>query len=284
MSLGETAPPSSVDSPPRMTATSDHSPTPDQRLAVRVRPPRRPVMYQRWRELLFLHWRYPADVIQSLLPPGLTVDTCDSSAWVGIVPFFMRRIRPWWSPPIPGVSYFLELNLRTYVYDHHGTPGVWFFSLDASQRFAVWWGRRFFHLPYHPARMSAAWDRSSGRVSFTSQRRGAPASQTCRFEYLPSPPLRLSAPGTLEYFLIERYFLFARSPGGAISSGQVIHAPYEISDVDVRHWDEHLLELSGLPLPGRRPDHALLSRGVDVDIFPLLPLEQAPNSRADPRV
>ncbi len=91
-------------------------------------------MYHSWQDLLFLHWTFKPDLIQQLLPPGLHVDTFDGHAWLGVVPFFMRNIRPWWCPAIPGLSHFQELNLRTYVVDEQGTPGVWFLSLDADWR------------------------------------------------------------------------------------------------------------------------------------------------------
>jgi uncharacterized protein len=255
-----------------MSVAIDPAPTLKQRLAVRERPNERPVMYQSWRELLFLHWPCPASTIQAMLPRGLTVDTYDGQAWVGVVPFLMRNIRPRWSPSIPGISNFLELNLRTYVYDRHGTPGVWFFSLDANQRFGVWWGRTFYHLPYRSARMQARIDVRSRHVSFQSERRDAQPRLTCRYEYQPVGSERRAVPGSFEFFLIERYILFAHSPVGRLYSGQVHHPPYEISDVDLRHWDEHLLELGGLPLPGRRPEHAVVSKGVDVDVFRLRPV------------
>jgi uncharacterized protein len=244
----------------------------DRRLAARQRPPGRPVMYQRWRELLFLHWRFPAESLQALLPPGLTLDTYEGYGWLGVVPFFMRNIRPWWSPPIPGVSNFLELNLRTYAFDDTGRPGVWFLSLDANQKLAVWWGRKFFGLPYHDAHMHAAWNRSTGHVRFACERRAARPGLTCRFEYQPAGPVTVASPGTLEFFLVERYFLFSQKPNGPLMTGQVHHSPYEFSPVDLRHWDEHLIELAGLPLPERRPDHAVISRGVNVDVFPLRPV------------
>jgi uncharacterized protein len=252
-----------------MSVALDPGPTVVARLEQRLRPDERAVMYQSWRELLFLHWRFPAATIQALLPRGLTVDVCDGHAWVGVVPFLMRNIRPRWSPSIPGISNFPELNLRTYAVDVHGTPGVWFLSLDASRRLAVWWGRTFFHLPYRFARMKAAVDEGSRHVAFQSERHNAPPSLTCRYEYRPAGGDRCAEPGSFEFFLIERYILFASSPSGTLFSGQVHHSPYEISDVELRHWDEHLLELAGLPLPGRRPDHAVVSKGVDVDVFRL---------------
>jgi len=75
-------------------------------------------------------------VVAPLLPPGLTLDTRDGKAWIGVVPFLMSKVAPRCCPPIPKLSRFLELNVRTYV-THGGKPGVWFFSLDAENPVAV---------------------------------------------------------------------------------------------------------------------------------------------------
>ncbi|MBM49753.1 MAG: hypothetical protein CMP27_07970, partial [Roseibacillus sp.] len=72
-------------------------------------------MHQRWENLLFLHWAVPAQSVKEHLPPGLEVDTYNGTAWVGVVPFFMRGVRPRFLPSVPGLSNFLELNVRTYV-------------------------------------------------------------------------------------------------------------------------------------------------------------------------
>ncbi|MBX3441553.1 MAG: DUF2071 domain-containing protein [Planctomyces sp.] len=233
---------------------------------------RRPLMRHTWRNLLFLHWRFPPELISPRLPGGLTLETFDGSAWVGIVPFFMRNIRLRGTPALPFVSNFLELNLRTYAVADNGVSGVWFLSLDANQPLAVWGARTFYHLPYEHAAMRAWGDVPHGRVAFQSHRRRSPHSLTCRFEYAPSGPARLAEPDTLEHFLIERYTLFACRPDGLLRSGLVQHPPYEISDVQLGHWDEHLLELNGLTPAGRPPDHAVMSLGVDVDVWPLEPI------------
>ncbi len=256
--------------PPAAAAQErDSLATMQQRLAVRKRPQQRPVMYQSWQELLFLHWDVDAALVQATLPPGLTVDTFDGRAWVGVVPFFMRRIRPCWSPPVPGISNFQELNCRTYVVDRLGTPGVWFYSLDTDSRLAVWWARRFFHLPYHHARMSHEWDQQTGRVEFRSHRRGTPPNCASRFSYGPDGDPSVTEPGTLEFFLVERYVLFADAGDGRLMQGLVHHPPYEVSPADVEAFDDSLLGLNGVPRSGTRPAHALMSRGVDVDVFPL---------------
>lgn len=244
-------------------------PTPEQRFQLRERPPCRPVMYQSWQELLFLHWRIDADIIQRTLPAGLHVDTFDGAAWLGVVPFFMRNIRPWWFCSVPGISNFLELNLRTYVCDDAGRPGVWFYSLDASQPLAVWAARTFFHLPYQHARMQATVARESGHVEYRSHRTGTPEDAVSRFEYEPTGEVRTAAPETFEFFLVERYLLFADLGGGRLASGQVHHVPYPVQNVKVTEWDSRIIELGRFAGPGRPPEHALCSRGVDVEIFGL---------------
>jgi uncharacterized protein YqjF (DUF2071 family) len=108
-----------------------------------------------WYDLLFAHWPLPPEAIEALIPPKLALDTFDGAAWLAIVPFGMRNVRPRCVPPIPGISSLLELNVRTYV-TLGGKPGVWFFSLDANSRFAVRGARLSFHLPYFDAAMSLA--------------------------------------------------------------------------------------------------------------------------------
>src|SRR5438309_1209686 len=139
------------------------------RLAPTLRPAEAARGYQRWRSLLFLHWPVAAEAVQKLLPPGLAVDTFDGQAWVGVVPFTMRDVRPRGLPAISLVSDFHELNLRTYVHRDGADPGVWFFSLEAAKSIPVRIARRFWHLPYHRAQMSLLQD--GAELSYSSERR-----------------------------------------------------------------------------------------------------------------
>lgn len=233
-------------------------------LAARERPGRWHVMHQRWEQLLFLHWRWdPAD-IQRTLPPGLTVDTFDGAAWLAIVPFFMRGIRPRFLPAVPGISNFLELNVRTYVRDEQGRHGVWFYSLDCNQALAVWTARTFFHLPYQHARMSSS--QGAQGVGYSCRRRGAGSSDT--FSYRLAEAAGHARPGTLEFFLLERYLLFTSTPRGLLC-GQVHHVPYPMADVTLESWEATPLIQAGFAHPQRPPDHIIGSPGVDVRVYPL---------------
>lgn len=240
------------------------SPTLESRLAFRDRPTRGHVMQQRWESLLFLHWRWDAAEIQRTLPPGLYVDTFQGDAWLAIVPFYMRGIRPRFCPPVPGISDFLELNVRTYVHDEQGRPGVWFYSLDCNQRFAVWTARTFFHLPYQNARMSA--QLSDGWINYRCQRRGELAES--HFRYRIAAESQAAEPGSLAFFLAERYLLFSQTPRG-IRCGQVHHTPYPLAEVKLEAWDVNPLVHAGFTDPQRPPDHMIGSSGVDVTVYPL---------------
>src|SRR5579884_820399 len=82
-------------------------------------------MGQTWEELLFAHWRVPVDVVRAHVPPELDVDTHDGTAWIGLTPFRLTGLRGRGMLPLPTVSQFLELNVRTYVSHEGEKPGIW---------------------------------------------------------------------------------------------------------------------------------------------------------------
>jgi len=231
-------------------------------------------MYQRWSELLFLHWPFDPAVIQATLPPGLRVDLHAGQAWVGVVPFFMTGVRPRFCPAVPGLSSFQELNLRTYVVDAQGRPGVWFYSLDTSHRLPVWIARRFFHLNYLWARMSA--DLVGGNIRYVAQRQSAgPDNQQQVYQWSRVGEAAEAQVGSLEFFLVERYRLFAyNEKTKRLYSGRVYHAPYRVQSVDLKAYSQELFRLDGLPVPAGDPVSVLGVEAVDVRIFPLSAVEQ----------
>lgn len=225
-------------------------------------------MYQQWRDLLFLHWEADPARIQETLPPGLFVDTFSGRAYLGIVPFRMCRVRPRFLPPLPGISAFPELNLRTYAVDKSGVPGVWFYSLDAGQWLAVRIARAFFHLPYHHARMS--WKSGENEYGHFAAKRGH--SRIQEFRYKATGPALPAAPGSLEAFLVERYVLFAwNARRKRLYRGRVWHRPYAVCGAEVPVLSRDLFALNGFDDPGRPPDHQLASEAVEVTVYPIKP-------------
>ena len=243
------------------------SPTLAQRLACRELPAGPAVMRQCWSRILFLHWRVDPAALRAQLPRGLHLDLHRGDAWLGIVPFEMARVRPRLLPPLPGLSWFPELNVRTYVHDDHGVPGVWFHSLDCSQAIAVELARRLFHLPYQHARMKVL--QTKDGIRYHCQRRGE--TEVAAYQYQPRGSARIAEPGSLEFFLAERYLLYSAKPDGRIFSGRVHHAPYLLSPAVCDAWSTLPARWDQLPAPIEPPESVLWVDRVDVRVYPLRP-------------
>jgi uncharacterized protein YqjF (DUF2071 family) len=232
-------------------------------------------MAQRWNDLLFAHWPMPAAEIEALLPEGLEADVFQGSAWIGVVPFWMDKIQLRGLPSIPGARQFPELNLRTYVRDvQTGTPGVYFFSLDARNLLAVAVARSFFQLPYYWAQMGIKpLKTSSGsqrEFSFYSRRllSSKPVRFAARYRGLGTThKLVQSRLGTIEYFLTERYCLFTKDSLGRVFRANIHHIPWPLEEAEAEITQNDLAEHIGLQLPDSKP---LLhySRGLVVYVWP----------------
>jgi len=222
-------------------------------------------MHQNWGKLLFMHWAIDAEDLRPLIPAQLSIDTFDSKAWIGVVPFTMWGIRAPFLPAIPSTSAFHELNVRTYVH-FNGVPGVWFFSLDATNGLAVWGARAFYHLPYFNARMSLA--QKAKAVDYSSTRidnRGRSADFQATWQI--GEPLSQSAPGSLEFFLTERYCLYTYHRD-RIYRSRIFHQPWPLQSATVDSFHSTMIESLGVVAPSGEP---LLhyAESIAVDIWPL---------------
>lgn len=241
-------------------------PTLEGRLAARQYPYQRsPIMEQTWRHLLFLHWEYDPVEIQKTLPPGLYVDRFEGKAYVGIVPLWIPEVKIKFLPLLPGLSSLFELNLRTYVYDETGRPGVWFYSLDANNFLAVQAAKNFFSLPYRHSNIQSLMNEQE-EIEFSCRPDGSDV--ILNYRYKGQDPFEQAQIGSLEFFLIERYLLFtSRSNGLAV--GQIHHAPYTLCQPKLLQWDDRLFTTDHLSRPLRNPDHVLYSPLVKMEVFPL---------------
>ena len=220
--------------------------------------------HQQWYDLAFLHWPIDAAQLRPLIPPALEVDTFDGTAWIGVVPFVMR-IRRRGLPGVPTAYHFAELNVRTYV-KQAGKPGVWFFSLDATSRLAVWGARWLFHLPYFHASIDVA--REGHSIDYRSTRRESPAA-TFSARYRPTGPVFTAEPGTREQWLAERYALYCQSPGGIVHRGDIHHVAWPLQVAEAEVASNSLLAPHGL-VPHDTPPLAHFVKSIDVVGWPLV--------------
>jgi uncharacterized protein YqjF (DUF2071 family) len=205
----------------------------------------------RWHDLLFMHWPVRSESLRPYIPPALTIESFDGRAWIGVVPFRMSRVGPRLMPPMPYISAFLELNVRTYV-RAEGKPGVWFFSLDAANPIAVEAARDAFHLNYYNARMMCQPDGDTLRYSSVrTHRKAAPATLEAR--YRPIGPAYHSTPGTLEHWLTERYCLYAANRKGTIWRSEIHHAPWPLQPAEVEITQNTMTDQIWLTLPDTTP-------------------------------
>ena len=232
------------------------------RLAMRAKPEGSPLMEQVWEDLLFLHWPIEEALIRPLIPESLEIDTFEGKAWIGITPFRLTGLRLLSLPPIPGFNAFNEINVRTYVL-HHGKPGIWFLSLDASKLIPAIGARIFFTLPYFSAEIDFA--KSDGEFRFDMKR--DLASETYFYaRWKQGARLRVPDTESLAFFLIERYALFAEA-GGSLSMTRAYHHPWILDEAILVSLESTLIAALGLPEPIGEPLAHFSSSPVTVGVW-----------------
>jgi uncharacterized protein YqjF (DUF2071 family) len=218
-------------------------------------------MQQIWNHLLFAHWAVPTEVLRPLIPAALTLDSFGGQGWVAVTPFHMTGVRLRWTPPIPGLSSFPELNVRTYV-RLEDKAGVYFFSLDAGTRLAAWSARLSYRLPYFYARMAVEHDQ--GWIRYRSVRDRRPQF---RARYRPVAPVELRARGTLEHWLTERYCLYT-ARGGSLYRAEIHHRPWPLQNAEAEIETNTMAQAAGIMLPQAVPLLHFAKR-LEVLVWPL---------------
>jgi uncharacterized protein YqjF (DUF2071 family) len=231
-------------------------------------PPRTPwILGQTWLDQLFAHWPVPVDALRAIVPPALSIDSFDGSAWLGMTPFRVSGLRFRGTVPLPLLSTFLELNVRTYV-TLDGKPGVFLFSVDASSRPAVEAARRLYKLPYFHARISAI--PSGDHIEYWSRRtdpRSGPAE--LKVAYRPAGQVFQAGRGTIEEFLTERYCLYTADAKGALWHAEIHHPPWPLQEGECA-IDLNTMPPRGVHLASEQPLMHYAAR-TDVVIWPLRP-------------
>jgi uncharacterized protein len=209
------------------------------------------IMAQSWHDLLFAHWKVDAATLRPHVPAELEIDKFEGQAWLGVVPFRMSGVQLRWTPALPWLSAFPELNVRTYV-TAQGKAGVWFFSLDAANRVAVAAARLSFHLPYFNARMTCG--DLDGWIQYQSERThpGAP-SATLEARYRGTGKTFEPQRGTLAHFLTERYCLYSAASEGRVYRGEIHHSPWLLQPAEAQITRNSMIEAAGLTNPAAPP-------------------------------
>lgn len=220
------------------------------------------IMGQKWEDLLFLSWPIETARLRRFVPDAIQIDEIDGSAWISIVPFWMQDAHFHGLPPIPFLSSFPEVNVRTYVSagEH---KAVWFLSLDTQSQINVFLARHAFHLPYEFADVEM---RRGDEIEFRSARRDGSAAVD--LVYRPEGPETVPPEGSLQHFLTERYALMCASEDGDLYRGDIQHAPWRLRDVTWKAGRLELLQPLGIAVEGEPV--AFYARATDVVLWPLV--------------
>jgi uncharacterized protein len=178
-----------------------------------------------------------------------------------VTPFLVTGLRLRGLPPLPGVSSFPEVSVRTYV-TRDGRPGLWYFSVEAGSTLAVEAAKRVYRLPYTRAQMR--YMRADGSVHLESARAGAAFAA----DYGGDGEESVAAPGSLEAFLTERYCIYTEN-GGRVYRAELHHRPWRLRPGDAAI---DVNTLAPLPL-APDPDHVLFADRQDVVVWSLRELQ-----------
>ncbi len=214
---------------------------------------------QSWNDLLFVHYTVPSRYLRPLVPAPLKLQDEGGKSWVGIVPFKMEGVMMRPLPDLPGISQFLELNVRIYV-EYEGKPGVWFLSLDANSSLAVWFAKTFFYLPYKRAEIQ--FNKVNKQTYFKSNRKENGDSSSFQVHYQKEKQVYWAKPGSLEHFLTERYCLYCQSQG-ELYRVEVHHVAWPLQAAKGQIEQNSLLDQFKIETTDD-PPLLMYSKGVDV--------------------
>ena len=232
-------------------------------------PEGRSVLRQNWKKLTFMHWSVEPEVLQRHLPAGLDLDLHEGKAYIGCIPFVMEKVRPARLPAVPGISTFGEFNIRTYV-TKNGIPGVFFLTLDAQSRVTCFYANRRYGLAYRHAKASVSGTLEAGYAWSSTRTKGDVGLAGSAMK---TSGVRQAEPGSLEYFLFERYSLYTLH-NGRLRHGYTHHAKWWYADATAHVVRNTLVDSYQLGIEdATQPELVHMSEGVEVVTWHLLPLE-----------
>ena len=197
------------------------------------------------------------------IPEGLELDLFEGKAYVGVIPFQMKNVRPRLLPAVPGISTFPEFNIRTYV-KKNGKAGVLFLTLEAQSRITCWHAPRAYGLPYRYAKCQLRFSNEKFVWKSKNVRDGSSLEGECKL----TGKQRKAEKDTLEYFLFERYSLYTEH-NEKLHMAYTLHEPWIFQDGEVTISDNSLTQSYELGIDVMNPQHVHASSGVYVLTWPI---------------
>jgi uncharacterized protein YqjF (DUF2071 family) len=232
------------------------------------------LLSQSWNDLLLAHFAMEPAVLRKLVPEELTLELYDGVAWLTISPFCASHVRPSGIPPMPALSYFSQINVRTYV-TMGGKPGIYYFSVDAASLSAVWFARMFFRMQYWHSSIQVSGATIQARkgpdptIHFRAKRLHGPETRRGAAKldvaYAPEGEVERARKGSLDAFLTERYCVYSWH-GRKYYRTEVHHQPLGLQRVRAEFMENSIAEPLGIELAGG-PELCHFSRSLKMLVW-----------------
>ena len=201
-----------------------------------------PLFLADWLRPVFIHYEVPAPILQRDVP--FLLDLRDGKAYVSLVAFTMRRMRPfrggkfteWFLKPLAQNDF---LNVRTYV-RHRGEPGIYFLTEWMNNPLSVRLGPWTFGLPYRFGEFDYHHQHETGIFHGTVREK----THALDFNYEGNSTEQIfkpCAPDSLDEFLLERYTAFT-SHQNSRRFFRIWHEPWRQQSLQISVKDLRLLQ------------------------------------------
>ncbi|HXJ72163.1 MAG TPA: DUF2071 domain-containing protein [Candidatus Dormibacteraeota bacterium] len=207
--------------------------------------PGEPFLLADWLDVLMIHLEVDQTALQQATP--FELDLFDGRAFVSLVAFTMRRMRPRQGGRLAAclfrpIANHPFLNVRTYV-RQGDEVGIYFLAEWLPNALSLLLGPRSFGLPYRLGRIDYGhhFPRADGR--FAGQVVDRLSGAAFRYRGAPIPAATKPEPcpeGSLEAWLMERYIAFTQHRGRS-RYFRVWHPPWCRSPVKVEILNQDLL-------------------------------------------
>jgi len=177
--------------------------------------------FQEWHHTIFLHWEIPVYYIEEFIPNTIKLDTFNNMAWISLVAFDVENMRMRNLLPIPYISNFHEINVRTYVIKD-GIPGIYMFSIETNKIIDVLFTRLFVGLPYQKSDIKWTQKRLISKNTDSYQRLDINIGKT-------KP---LTEKTALDFWLTERHALYEAS-NNKLHRFDIHHKEWDLQNLDV---------------------------------------------------
>jgi uncharacterized protein YqjF (DUF2071 family) len=238
---------------------------------VRGQPDRRVFLSAEWRDLVMLNYEAEPEPLTRYVPRGTELDSFAGKTYVSLVGFRFLRTKLFGFVSIPFHTDFDEVNLRFYVRRREGETikrGVVFIREIVPKRAIALlarlaYGENYTHRPMrHSVQMNGA--------GISAEYQWQAGCQWNRLHAKGSGDPTYPYEGSVEQFITEHYWGYAKQRGGGSVEYQVTHVPWRVWSATGAGFEGYASDIYGhafAQILSRPPDSAFIADGSDVHVL-----------------